>query len=74
MQISITRVIPDSPDFPFIRVDVHVHEENPDESIPLQSADFSIFIDKTDASLNEIRNLAMQKVKTFLSDALRRID
>lgn len=76
MDISFHHLSPDTEDFPFIRITVTLHEQDTDElekaNIPLQSADFYVWVPKSDASLREIEAQALEKVKDFLLDAQKK--
>lgn len=77
MEVSFIKVVPDDSRFPYVRVIVHLHEtaeEQPDDSLPLQSAEIGVWVEGTDAPLSEIKARAMKKVKSFLSHALKGSD
>jgi|YelNatPaOPRAMG01_1025707.scaffolds.fasta_scaffold02001_12 hypothetical protein len=70
MELFISNINPPDNQFPFITANIRIQ----DEEIVGQSIFFQAVIDKQDASLSEIKELSIEKLKDFLNRLSEEID
>lgn len=70
MKFAITNINPPTNDLPFITLNAHIEDPNTIGQVAM----FYLLIEKDDASLSEIESLAKEKLKDFLTAALKEVD
>lgn len=70
MEILITNINPPDNQFPFITANIRIQ----DEDVVGQSIFFQAVIDKEDATLSEIKELSIEKLKDFLRRLTEEVD
>lgn len=70
MELFISNINPPDNQFPFITANIRIQ----DEDVVGQSIFFQAVIDKDDASLSEIKELSIEKLKDFLARLSEEID